>query len=142
MVDIMSREERSKRMSLIKGKWTKQEKWMHDYLKGHKIKHKMHPRMEGSPDIIFPQRKIALMLHGCFWHGCKKCYRAPSSNKKFWENKLEHNRNKDNLDAKKLKQTKWKVVTIWEHEIPRHYPKKKIMKTINNIIYSRVLRKI
>ena len=117
MVDILSKEERSKRMSLIKGKWTKPEKRMHNLLKGRKIRHEMHPKILGSPDIILKDKKIAIFIHGCFWHGCKKCYVAPSSNKEFWVNKLEKNVVRDKKNINVLRKHGWVVIIIWEHEI-------------------------
>lgn len=126
----MSKEERSKRMSLIRSKWTNQEKWFHNYLKGHKINHKMHPRLKGAPDLILKDKKLAIFLHGCFWHGCKKCYRAPRTNKKFWKEKLERNISRDKQDQRQLKKQGWKVMIIWEHEIPRHNPWNEIRKII------------
>lgn len=126
MADIVSKKERSRVMSLIKGKWTKQEKAFHNFLKARKIKHKMHPKIRGSPDIIILEKKIAIFLHGCFWHGCKKCYKAPESHRNFWRNKLMHNISKDKKDTAKLKKDGWKVMIIWEHQIPRHNPGKGI----------------
>jgi len=61
MADIMSRKERSKRMSMIRGKWTKQERWFHNHLKGRKTRHKMHPKIKGSPDIIILEKKMLLL---------------------------------------------------------------------------------
>ena len=126
MADIMSKKERSKRMSLIRGKWTKQEKLLHNYLKGHKTRHEMHPKMEGSPDIILKGKKVAIFLHGCFWHGCKKCYRKPVQNKQFWEKKLQYNMKKDRRNAKSLRKRGWKVVVVWEHEISRTRPRESL----------------
>jgi DNA mismatch endonuclease (patch repair protein) len=84
-MDIMSKKERSKRMSLIKSKWTRPERLVHNFLKGNKIRHEMHPKIVGSPDIILKDKKIAIFIHGCFWHGCKKCYRKPMNNKHSWK---------------------------------------------------------
>jgi DNA mismatch endonuclease (patch repair protein) len=121
-MDIMSKKERSKRMSLIRSKWTKQERWLHGVLKGYKIRHVMHPKMTGSPDVILKDKKIAIFLHGCFWHGCKKCYKAPSSNNEFWAEKLRKNLLKDTRDIRNLQQAGWKIIVMREHEISRSRP--------------------
>ena len=134
MADILSKEDRSKRMSLIRSKWTKPEKWLHNYLKGRKIKHKMHPKIVGSPDIILPDKKLALYIHGCFWHGCKRCYRKPTNNGEFWKNKLINNIKRDKKNQKNLRKAGWKVKIIWEHQIPRHKPKTALRKIVDTLI--------
>lgn len=133
MPDILSQEERSKRMSLIRSKWTKPEKWLHNYLKGHRIKHRMHPKMKGSPDIIIPEKKIAIFIHGCFWHGCKNCYRKPTNNKDFWKNKIEKNIERDKKNLNLLKKEGWKTKIIWECEIPRYHPQEAIKGLITKL---------
>lgn len=117
MPDIMSKEDRSKRMSLIKSKWTKPEKLLHNYLNRQKISHKMHPKMKGSPDIIISNKKIAIFVNGCFWHGCKNCYKMPKNNKKFWANKVKRNKERDKKNEVFLRKQGWKVITIWEHNL-------------------------
>lgn len=117
MTDIFTKEKRSWIMSRIRGKWTKQEKLVHNLLKSKKIKHKMHPKMEGSPDIIIPDKKTAVFLHGCFWHKCPIHYKEPKSRKTFWKGKIERNVLRDKENIKLLRKHGWKVVTVWEHEI-------------------------
>lgn len=130
MSDIMSQEERSHRMSLIRSKWTSPEKWMHNYLKGNKIKHIMHPKVKGSPDILIPEKRLAIFIHGCFWHGCKKHSKIPQNNKEFWENKIKKNKERDKKNLKELKKQGLKTLTIWECEIPRHHPHESLKKII------------
>lgn len=117
MSDNLSKEMRSKIMSSIRGKWTNPEIKLHNALKGNKIKHTMHPKIKGSPDIILKQRKIAIYLHGCFWHGCKKCYRKPRTNADFWRLKIKNNRKRDKECIKALESSGWAVIVLWEHEI-------------------------
>jgi len=136
MPDIMSKQERSKRMSLIKGQWTKPEKWLHNYLRGWKVPHKMHPKMEGAPDVILPIEKIAVFIHGCFWHGCKKCYKAPVNHAKFWRAKVLANIRRDGKNVRLLKNRGWNVKIIWEHEIPRYGTKE----TVRNLIKAKLLK--
>ncbi|MFA5382379.1 MAG: hypothetical protein WC356_04375 [Candidatus Micrarchaeia archaeon] len=79
MSDNLTKEQRSRCMSKIRSKWTKQEKKIHNYLKGDKIRHKMHPKLPGNPDIVLKDSKTAVFLHGCFWHKCPNCYKEPKS---------------------------------------------------------------
>lgn len=132
-MDILTKPERSQRMSLIRSKWTKPERWMHDYLKGNKIKHKMYPDIRGSPDIIIPDKKIAIFLHGCFWHKCPLHYKEPSNNKMFWRNKVVSNINRDKKNELFLRKNGWKVIKIWEHEVHRNKPRDSIRKIIREL---------
>lgn len=121
MTDVLTPEQRSYCMSQIRGKWTKPEQKVHNWLKGNKIKHEMHPDMEGSPDIALKDRQIAVFVHGCFWHKCPKCYREPETNKDFWIPKIEKNVIKDLENKKILEKNGWKTVVLWEHEIKKNF---------------------
>jgi DNA mismatch endonuclease (patch repair protein) len=123
MADNLTKEQRSKTMSRIRSKWTAQEKKIHDYLKGNKIKHQMHPNIKGSPDVILKDTKTAVFLHGCFWHKCPKCYIKPKTNKMYWIPKIENNVKRDRKNNKILKQDGFKVIRIWEHEIKKDFKK-------------------
>ena len=115
----MTPEQRSYTMSMIKSKWTAQERIAHNILKAMKIKHKMHPKIKGSPDIIIPDRKIAIFLHGCFWHKCPLHYRAPKSKRKYWLPKIEKNVLRDKQNIKTLRKSGWRIIVIWEHDVKK-----------------------
>lgn len=75
----------------------------------------------GRPDIVYPGRKIAIFVNGCFWHrheGCKKAS-TPKSNQEFWNAKFERNKARDKRVAEQLESEGWKVVTIWECELEK-----------------------
>lgn len=71
-------------------------------------------KIEGNPDFVFRSSRVAVFVDGCFWHGCPKCYKAPSSNSGFWKEKLTANRKRDRVVTKVLMQKGWKVVRFWE----------------------------
>ena len=71
----------------------------------------------GKPDFVFRAESVAVFVDGCFWHGCPKCYRRPSSNRKFWDAKFARNRARDVEVTKALRRAGWKVVRIWEHQL-------------------------
>ena len=119
-MDFLTTAERSKRMSLIKGKWTKQEKKMHNFLKGRKIKHCMHPPLPENPDILVGE-KTAIFLNGCFWHKCPKCYKEPQSRKEYWIQKIEQNVKRDRRKTRLLREAGYKVVNIWEHDMLKNF---------------------
>lgn len=88
--------------------------WAHG-LKGYRLHFK---KLQGSPDIVFSTKKIAIFVHGCFWHRCPKCdLNLPKSNTKFWAEKFDKNKERDTRNIRILSQNDWTVLTIWECEI-------------------------
>src|SRR3989338_4295968 len=87
MADVFTKKKRSEIMSKIRSEWTLQEYKVHDFLGEEKIKHKMHPKIYGRPDIIL-NKNLIVFLDGCFWHGCAKHCRLPETRKEYWENKI------------------------------------------------------
>lgn len=129
MTDNLTKEQRTKCMSNIKSKWTIQERKIHNYLKGNKIKHTMHPKLQGNPDIWLKERNTLVFLQGCFWHKCPKCYKEPKSRKKYWIPKIENNVKRDRKNTKILKSQGYSILKVWEHQI-----KKQFDLTLRNII--------
>lgn len=83
----------------------------------------MHVReLPGRPDIVFEKRKTAIFIDGCFWHGCKRCYRRPKSNQRYWDAKIANNRRRDRRQGKQLKAMGWACVRFWEHEVNADLP--------------------
>jgi len=78
---------------------------------------RLHRRdLPGTPDIAMPGRKIAIFVHGCFWHvhrGCKYS-KTPSTRTEFWMNKLRGNVDRDRRAADKLAEMGWRVLNVWE----------------------------
>lgn len=117
MADIVSPAKRSQMMSGIKGKNSKPEMLVRKALfaMGHRFR--LHRRdLPGTPDIAMPGRKIAIFVHGCFWHahqGCKFA-KTPSTRTDFWTTKLQSNVDRDRRAADKLAEMGWRVLTVWE----------------------------
>ena len=70
----------------------------------------------GSPDFFFLKNNIVFFIDGCFWHGCKKHFRVPATNKKYWINKIARNKARDKAVNKYYKKLEWQVIRIWEHQ--------------------------
>ncbi len=68
------------------------------------------------PDVVFPARRIAVFVHGCFWHGCPAHGTWPTTNRVYWKQKIEGNRRRDESTATALERDGWTVVRVWEHE--------------------------
>ena len=74
------------------------------------------------PDITYPSRKLAIFVHGCFWHRCPRCAMGlPKSNVEYWTEKFERNVARDRKKEDSLVRLGWDVHTIWECEIYRGY---------------------
>lgn len=73
--------------------------------------------MPGRPDFLFRAEKVAVFVHGCFWHGCQRCYRPPKSNRSFWRRKLAENRSRDRRAARLLRDAGYSVLVVWEHDL-------------------------
>lgn len=71
----------------------------------------------GRPDFANKNRKIALFIDGCFWHGCKDHFKCPKTNSKFWWDKIERNMKRDKEVTERLRAEGWTVIRIWEHEL-------------------------
>jgi DNA mismatch endonuclease (patch repair protein) len=75
--------------------------------------------LPGSPDVVFGPSKVCVFVHGCFWHGCKRCSRnlTPRKNAAYWKAKIARNRARDRRNEAALRADGWAVLTIWECEL-------------------------
>ncbi|MCP2334562.1 very short patch repair endonuclease [Actinoalloteichus caeruleus] len=69
-------------------------------------------------DIVFPRKRVAVFVDGCFWHGCPEHLRAARTNADAWAAKLEGNRVRDAETNRLLRDAGWSVIRVWEHEDP------------------------
>lgn len=69
-------------------------------------------------DIVFPGRKIAIFVDGCFWHGCPEHATWPKQNAEFWRQKIEANRQRDADTNERLQSLGWTVLRFWSHQSP------------------------
>jgi DNA mismatch endonuclease, patch repair protein len=86
----------------------------------HGFRFRKHVRVDGSnvrvtPDIVFPRRRLAVFVDGCFWHSCQEHGTRPRSNADYWSLKLARNRARDALVNRGLASAGWHVLRIWEH---------------------------
>jgi DNA mismatch endonuclease (patch repair protein) len=117
MADVVSAEKRSRMMAGIRGKDTKPEVLVRRALFAEGLRFRLHQsKLPGGPDIVLPSKKVAIFVHGCFWHchaGCRLA-KLPASNADFWRKKLDGNVQRDHKAIELLRSAGWRVLTVWE----------------------------
>ena len=119
-MDKISLEKRSKNMSAIKSKNTKPELIVRKHLRNSGVSYRCNVRyLPGKPDISIKKYKLALDVHGCFWHGHENCknFRLPKSNTDFWEEKINSNVARDLINKQKLEQLGFTYFVVWECQL-------------------------
>lgn len=77
----------------------------------------------GSPDLTFDDRKLAVFVHGCFWHRCPHCRpHMPKSNVAYWEAKFARNQARDRKVTRQLRQLGWRTMIVWECQVKSRLP--------------------
>ena len=117
MVDITDAQTRSRMMAGIKGKNTKPEMLVRRTLFSKGYRYRLHGSdLAGAPDIVMKNRKVAIFVHGCFWHmhqGCRLA-KLPATRPEFWANKLATNVARDQRNIAALRAQGWRVLIVWE----------------------------
>jgi DNA mismatch endonuclease, patch repair protein len=116
-MDVVTPAVRSRMMAGIKGKDTRPEMLVRRCLSTAGIRYRLHRRdLPGAPDIALPASKVAIFVHGCFWHVHQGCRFAkwPSTRPEFWRDKLGRNVERDQDSTAKLNMLGWRVLVVWE----------------------------
>lgn len=125
MTDRMTKEQRSKNMSHIRSKDTSIELKVRKYLFSLGYRYRVnYKELPGKPDIVFTKKKIAIFIHGCYWHGhnCNSRYAHVSkSNTDYWNTKIQRNQERDKRNIEQLEKDGWKVIVLWECEIKENF---------------------
>lgn len=119
-MDRLTTERRSWLMSRVKGKNTKPELVVRRLVFGMGYRYRLHAKnLPGRPDLIFPGRKKAIFVNGCFWHGHADCRygRLPKSRVEYWQAKIEQNQTRDLKNTALLEADGWQVLTVWQCEL-------------------------
>ena len=110
---------RSAQMARIRARDTKPEMRVRRALHSAGLRYRLYAKgLPGKPDIVFPRARVAVFVHGCFWHqhpdpACKLA-RMPKSRLEFWRPKLEGNRARDERVRAELEELGWAVIEVWE----------------------------
>jgi DNA mismatch endonuclease (patch repair protein) len=85
--------------------------------------YRVHRRLPGRPDLAFGRPRLAVFVHGCWWHQCPKGHLPPpKANAGFWEEKFRRNKERDDAAADSLRAMGWMVMTIWECDLREDTP--------------------
>lgn len=119
MIDRISPEARSTLMRAVRGKNTTPELAVRRLAYRLGARFRLHrTELPGTPDLVFPSRRLCIFVNGCFWHRHQGCRLAtmPSSNVTFWQEKFTRNVTRDAENVRLLREAGWRVETIWQCE--------------------------
>lgn len=116
LADVVDAATRSRMMSGIRNRDTFPEVIVRRGLHRLGFRYRLHPRdVIGRPDFVLPKYRVAVFVHGCFWHG-HDChlFRLPSTRRQFWRNKISANRHRDETVRAALRAEGWRQLVVWE----------------------------
>ncbi len=120
MADIFSKKKRSEIMSKVKSKDTKIEIEFRKSIWKSGFRYRKNPSgYFGNPDLVSKKQKTAIFIDSCFWHGCKKHCRLPSTRKSYWLPKIKRNKQRDKEVNRHYKRLGWKIIRVWEHDLKK-----------------------
>ncbi|HEY5409857.1 MAG TPA: DNA mismatch endonuclease Vsr, partial [Caulobacteraceae bacterium] len=117
MTDVFTAEKRSAVMARVKARDTGPELIVRRLLWRLGARYRLDRRdLPGRPDIVMPGRKLAIFVHGCFWHGhdCTRGARVPKANRDYWTAKIARNHTRDIETSSRLQAMGWRVEVVWE----------------------------
>ena len=121
-MDVVNRVTRSRMMAGIRGRNTKPEMMVRSLLHRAGLRFRLQAKgLPGRPDIVMRSRRVAIFVHGCFWHRHRGCRFAavPKTRASFWARKLDANVTRDKRSIEILIQDGWRVLVVWECSVPR-----------------------
>ena len=118
-MDHLSPEQRSLNMARIRSRDTAPELTVRRLLHAGGYRYRLHDRrLPGTPDLSFPGRRSAILVHGCYWHrhpGCRFA-RVPGTRTEFWQRKFAANVERDSRVIGELRRQGWRVLVVWSCE--------------------------
>ena len=119
MADVFDKEKRSDIMKHVRSKGNKStELKLIEVFRSLGIKGwRRNYSVVGHPDFVFPKRRVAVFVDGCFWHGHDCRNTRPIDNAEYWEKKRQRNIEHDRLVTAMFERRGWTVIRIWECEL-------------------------
>lgn len=115
--DRLSPAQRSANMARIRSANTAPELAVRRALTAMGLRYRLHRRdLPGKPDICLGPRRLAIFVHGCFWHRHRNCSLAstPTGNHDFWQAKFAANTARDKRHTATLRKAGWHPAVLWE----------------------------
>ena len=119
MADTRTPDQRRRIMQSVGVRDTGPERTVRSTLHKAGFRFRLHRRdLPGKPDIVLPAKRLAVFVHGCFWHGhgCAKG-KLPKSRLDYWGPKIEANAARDRRNNKALSEMGWRSLTVWQCEL-------------------------
>lgn len=139
-MDVLTPSQRSQCMTANRSRDTRPEVELRKVCWALGMRYRLKYRLEGRPDFVFPNAKLAVFVDGCFWHGCSEHYQAPATRGDFWRQKLIKNIARDSLVSARLQSSGWSVIRVWEHDLKdyasRHAEALRIQRVLNSLVAS------
>lgn len=85
----------------------------------YRVAARVEPDIRRTADVAFTRQRIAVLIDGCFWHGCPEHWHEPKTNVDYWRAKIERNVARDRDTDMRLAERGWRVLRFWEHEVRR-----------------------
>lgn len=120
MTDVHDKKTRSFNMSRIKGKNTKPEILVREFLYKNGFRYRLnYKKLPGKPDIVLPKYKTVIFVNGCFWHGHENCkdFVIPKTRTEWWLEKISGTKQRDLSKKQELESLGWRVKIIWECQL-------------------------
>lgn len=119
--DVFDQAERSAIMQRVRSKGNRStEIKLIEVFKSEGIKGwRRNVKLCGKPDFLFPKRRVAIFVDGCFWHGHDCRNTKPKDHEDYWRAKIERNRARDAATTERLQKLGYCVIRIWECELKR-----------------------
>lgn len=135
MSDIFTSGKRSSIMSKVHSKGNKStELKLIRYFKENDIRGwRRSYKVKGHPDFVFLDKRIAIFVDGCFWHGHDCRNTRPADNQEYWKKKRERNILHDKEITERFEARGWTVIRIWECELKKknqHLLLKKVLEKV------------
>lgn len=84
----------------------------------YRVNARPEPALRRTADLLFSRARVAVLIDGCYWHGCPEHFKMPSTNRDYWEGKIGRSRLRDIETTALLQERGWRVLRFWEHEAP------------------------
>lgn len=124
MADIVSKKKRSEIMSSVRSKNSQIEIKFRKAIWGKGFRYRKNPiSYFGKPDIVLKKYKSVIFIDSCFWHGCKRHCRIPTTRRKYWVQKIKSNIERDRKVSSYYKKIDWQVIRVWEHSMLKGFDK-------------------